>query len=288
MARSTDIQTIEKKKLQAERKKLRNDQKKQKKEAKKRAREIAAQEAALDDDEGNGIFTFFATVAIVAVWIGIICIIIKLDVGGFGSGVLRPILKDVPVINKILPDEKEISNDANTENPEGYTLAESLAKIAQLEKEVEQAKSNTLSKDEEIAKLKAEIARLQEFESKQVEFQRIKTEFYEEVIYAENGPGAEEYRKYYEEMDPSTAEYLYKQVVIQMEESQEIQDYATAYSSASMKPKQAAGIFESMTDNLDLVARILSVMSAEDRGAILGVMDPDVAAKLTKIMDPES
>ena len=288
MAKNTDLQTMDKKKLQEERKKLQKDQKKQKKEAKKRAREIAAQEAALDDEDGNGIFTFFATVAIVAVWIGIICIIIKLDVGGFGSGVLTPILKDVPVINKILPDAKVPVDDTEISNPDGYTLAEALAKIDQLQQEVEQAKGNTLSKDEQIAELKAEIARLQEFESKQIEFQRIKTEFYEEVIYAENGPGVEEYRKFYEEMDPSTAEYLYKQVVIQMEESKEIQDYAAAYSSASMKPKQAAGVFEAMTDKLDLVARILSVMSAEDRGAILGVMDPDVAAKLTKIMDPES
>ena len=43
-----------------------------------------------------------------------------------------------------------------------------------------------------------------------------------------------------------------------------------------------------MTDNLNLAARILKTMSAEDRGAILGVMNPEVAAKLTKIMDPES
>lgn len=286
MAQNTEFQTMDKKKLQDERKKLKNDQKRQKKEAKKRAREIAAQEAALDDEEGNGAFTFLATVAIVIVWLGIICIIIKLDVGGFGSGVLQPILKDVPVINKILPGEKAPSDNTAEDNGAGYNISEALEQIAKLEKELEQAKSNTLSRDEEIAELKAEVARLKEFESKQVEFQRIKTEFYEEVIYAENGPGAEEYRKYYEEMDPSTAEYLYKQVVIQMEESQEVQDYAAAYSA--MKPKQAAGVFEAMTDNLDLVAKILNVMSAEDRGAILGVMNSEVAAKLTKIMDPES
>lgn len=288
MAKNADLQMFDKKKIEDERKKLKNDRKKQKKEAKKRARELAAQEAALDDDEGNGAFTFFATIAIVAVWIGIICIIIKLDVGGFGSGVLKPILKDVPVVNLILPETKVPSDEGEISNPEGYTLTEALAQIERLQQEVEQTKSNTLSKEEEIAGLKAEIARLQEFESKQIEFQRIKTEFYEEVIYAENGPGVEEYRKFYEEMDPSTAEYLYKQVVIQLEESKEVQDYAAAYSSASMKPKQAAGVFEKMTDKLDLVAKILNVMSAEDRGAILGVMDPDVAAKLTKIMDPES
>ena len=42
------------------------------------------------------------------------------------------------------------------------------------------------------------------------------------------------------------------------------------------------------TNNLDLAARILKVMSADDRGAILGAMDSEVAAKITKIMDPES
>jgi len=55
-----------------------------------------------------------------------------------------------------------------------------------------------------------------------------------------------------------------------------------------MKPKQAAAIFEQMTNNLDLAARILKVMSADDRGAILGAMNSEVAAKITKIMDPES
>lgn len=279
---------FDRKRIEEEKKKLKNDQKRQRKEAKKRAKEIAAQEASLDDEESNGAFTFLATVAIVVIWVGIICVIIKLDVGGFGSGVLKPILKDVPVVNLILPGEKEPATQEELQNPEGYTLQEALAKIERLELELEQAKSGNLGKDETIAELKAEIVRLQEFESKQVEFQRIKTEFYEEVIYAENGPGAEEYRKYYEEMDPSTAEYLYKQVVIQMEESKAIKDYAAAYSSASMKPKQAAGVFESMTNDLDLVARILSIMTAEDRGAILGAMDPEVAAKLTKIMDPES
>lgn len=71
-------------------------------------------------------------------------------------------------------------------------------------------------------------------------------------------------------MDPATAEYIYKQVVTQLQESKEVQDYAAAYSS--MKPKQAAAIFEKMTNNLDLAARILKVMSADDRGAILGSM----------------
>ena len=55
-----------------------------------------------------------------------------------------------------------------------------------------------------------------------------------------------------------------------------------------MKAKDAAKIFEEMTDNLNLVARILGSMSAKQRGDILGAMDAEIAAKLTKIMDPES
>ena len=142
------------------------------------------------------------------------------------------------------------------------------------------------AKDETIDSLNAEVARLKQFEDKQVDFQRIQKEFYDEVIYSDKGPGAEEYRKWYEEMDPATAEYLYKQVVTQLEESQEIQDYAQAY--ADMKPKQAAAIFETMTDDLNLVAKILNAMSIESRANILGAMDSTIAGKLTKIMNPDT
>ena len=152
--------------------------------------------------------------------------------------------------------------------------------------ELERAQSVQSGSTEDAEKLRAEVERLKEFEDRQVEFQRIKTEFYEEVVYADNGPGAEAYQKYYQEIDPATAEYLYKQVVQQTEETKEVKDYAKAYSE--MKPKEAAKIFEAMTDNLELAARILGVMEADNRGKILGVMNAEVAAKLTKIMDPES
>lgn len=277
----------EKKKLQDEKKQLKKQQKEQKKEARRRAKEIARQEDALtDEEESNGLVTFGATILIVVLWLAVICIIIKLDIGGFGSGVLTPLLKDVPVINRILPGNS-LTETTDGESYGGYTsLQDAVDQIRALELELERAQNESASKDEELGNLKAEVLRLQEFEQKQVEFQRIRTEFYEEVVYSDKGPGAEEYQKYFESMDPTTAEYIYKQVVTQLEESQEIQDYAAAYSA--MKPKKAAAIFESMSDNLDLVSRILKVMSATDRGAIMGEMDPDVAARVTKIMDPES
>ena len=75
-------------------------------------------------------------------------------------------------------------------------------------------------------------------------------------------------------------------MIAEDKESEEVLNYAKAYSE--MKPKEAAAIFEEMTNNLDLAARILGVMEPDDRGAILGAMDPEIAARITKIMDPES
>lgn len=276
----------EKKKIQDEKKQLKKDQREQKKEAKRRAKEIAQQEEALGEEEGNGLATFGATILIVFLWLAVICVIVKLDIGGFGSSVLTPILKDVPVVNKILPGVS-LTETTDPESYGGYSsLQDAVDYIKQLELELERVQTASNAKDEKIENLEAENERLAQFEAKQVEFQRIQKEFYDEVVYSDKGPGVEEYRKWYEEMDPSTAEYLYKQVVVQMEESQEIQDYAQTY--ADMKPKAAAAMFETMTDDLNLVAKILGAMSVESRADILDAMDSTIAGKLTKIMDPDS
>ncbi|MCR4791221.1 MAG: hypothetical protein K5871_00570 [Lachnospiraceae bacterium] len=279
----------EKKRLQDEKKQLKKDQAAQKKEAKKRAKEIAKQEEKLEsDEEGGGFVTFIATLFIVLLWLAVIVVIIKLDVGGFGSSVLAPVLKNVPVINKILPS----STASETLDPTmygGYTnLRDAVERINALEYELEMLRSANATKDERIAALEAEVTRLSEFETMQVDFQRIRNEFYEEVIYAENGPGPEAYVEYFESIDPTTAEFLYKQVVEDMQISQEIQDYVAAYSA--MKPKEAAALFEQMTDNegIQLAARILGAMNPEDRAAIFNVMDKEIAARITKILDPES
>lgn len=274
--------------IKEERKRLKAEQKAQRKEAKKRAKELADQEAELEE-EGSNIPIFLTTIAIVGIWLLILCVLIKLDVGGFGSGVLSPLLKDVPVVNKILPSENlpgQESGDVEDEYAGFTNMKEAMEQIKLLELQLEQADLKTSTLEEENAKLKEEVTRLKTFEASQVEFERIKTEFYEEVIYADKGPGVDEYQKYYESIDPATAEFLYRQVVAQTEESKEIQEYAQAYSE--MKPKQAAAIFEEMTNNLNLAARILKEMSAEDRGKILGAMDAEIAAKLTKIMEPDS
>lgn len=273
------------KQFKEEQKKEKQEQKQRKKEAKKKAKELANEEARImEDEEGGGFSAFITTVIIILVWVAIICALIKLDVGGFGSGVLAPILKDVPIVNKILPDSAtEPDEEIDTE---GYSsLKDAVKEVRDLETENNRLTEATTQKDQQIAALEEEVKRLKTFEEKQVEFERIKNEFYNEVVYADNGPGADEYVKYYESMDPATAETLYKQVVVQEQEDKEIAEYAQAYSE--MKPKNAAAIFEDMADNLELVAKILWQMEPDKRGAILAAMDPEIAAKLTKIMDPD-
>ncbi len=280
---------LEKQRLKEEKKKLKSEQKAQRKEAKAKAKEIASRASELSDEEETSTGSvFMVTFVIVLIWIAILCLVVKLDFGGFGTNVLTPILKDVPVLNLILPKSNDVVvSDEESEAYGGYSsLREAVDYIKELELELERAQSAEDTSSDEVEELKAEVERLKTFEDSQVEFQRIKTEFYEEVVYADKGPGIEEYRRYYEEMDPATAEYLYKQVIRETEESDEVKKYAQAYSE--MKPKAAAAIMEEMTDNLDLAARILGVMEADKRGAILAAMDPEIAARLTKIMDPES
>ncbi len=274
----------EKNKIKDEKRQLVKEQKEQRKEAKRRAKEIAKRESAINEVEGGGVTAFFATLTIVLVWLAVIAIIIKLDVGGFGSNVLTPILKDVPILNSILPNYRL----TETDNPDAYggyqNLQDAVDQIKLLESELERANVTNQTQSLKVQELTEEVERLKAFEDKQMDFQRIMNEFYEEVVYADKGPGIEEYRKYYEAMDPATAEYLYKQVVAQLQADEVVQNYAAAYSE--MKPKQAAGIIEAMTDDLELAAKILNAMDASSRGAILGVMDAEVAAKLTKIMEP--
>ena len=284
MARELTVEAqTEKNRIQGEKDQLKKDRK----EVKRRAKEIARQEEALGDEGGNGLVAFFATLFIIILWLAVICVIVKLDIGGFGSSVLKPILKDVPVLNLILPGAAA----TQTDDPQGYggysSIQEAVDYIKQLELENERLQTASNLKDSDLEALRAEVERLRAFESVQVEFQRIQEEFYKEVVYSEKGPGAEEYRKFYEEMNPTLAESLYRQVVLQLEESSEFKEFADTY--AQMAPKSAAqGLEELMSTDANLVARILGALSTESRASVMSQMSAANVARLAKIMDPES
>lgn len=285
---SPDAPEMQMQQLKESRKQFKQEQKNQRKEARKKAKELENQERELDEQiDGNGASVVIVTLFIILIWLGILILLVKMDVGGFGSNVLTPIFKDVPVINKILPSESTTETSKDKEAYGGYSsLKEAVEQIKTLEKQIDQAQSTNATYAEQIDTLKAEVQRLKTFEDNQVEFQKIKEQFYEEVVYAENGPGADEYRKYYEEMDPATAEALYKQVIQTEAADKQMQEYANTFSN--MQASEAAAILGNMTDNLDLAASILQNLDVSTRGAILGAMDSAIAARIVKIMDPNS
>ncbi|MDE7477436.1 MAG: hypothetical protein K2M91_05725, partial [Lachnospiraceae bacterium] len=223
---SPDAPEMQLKQLKESQKAFKKEQKNQKKEAKKRAKELENQERELDEQiDGTNASVVVVTIFIIVIWLGILCLLVKMDVGGFGSNVLTPMLKDVPVINKILPTESGTESTKDKSYGGYSSIKDAVEQINELEKKLDQSQNNNTAYLEQIEALKAEVQRLQTFEKKQVEFQRIKEQFYEEVVYAENGPGAEAYREYYEGMDPTTAEALYKQVIQEEAVNNKMKDY---------------------------------------------------------------
>ena len=263
----------------------RKEEKRNRKLAKKEAKKIGTTDEFEEESGGGKAAVVFVTLMIIVIWIAILAVLIHFDVGGFGSTVMQPILKDVPYVNKILPKTEEEETKTKEDSKYPYkTVDEAVAYIKELEKELADAKESNSENDAYVADLEAQAAQWKEYKENEQKFEEEKAKFYKEVVFSDQAPDINEYKKYYESIDPQNAENLYKQVVEQQEKDDDMSDYVKAYSQ--MKPKQAAAIFDTMTDNLELVAKILSAMKADARGDILGNMKTDTAAKVTKLMEP--
>jgi flagellar motility protein MotE (MotC chaperone) len=231
--------------------------------------------------EGNKILTILISLLIVVIWLAIFGILIKFDIGGFGSGVLRPILKDVPVINLILPDVSD-EQIADENSYEYNSLPEAIAKIKELEAEIDTMDKNSTDNSTQVSDLQAEVDRLKVFEDNQAAFEERVKEFDKNVVFADQAPDITEYQKYYEAINPTTAEEIYRQVIEQLQYSDAIKEKADIYKS--MDPKAAASILETMTADIESVAQILLSMKPKESAVILAEMDSVMAAKITKKM----
>lgn len=266
--------TLDKKQLKAA-KKLEKKKKKQ-----KNADDLDGEEETI----GGKILVFFVTIIIILIWLAIFAMLIKLDVGGFGSGVLAPVIKDVPYLNKILPDSavEEVSTE---DSQYAYTnLDDAINRIKELEIELADAQNSANSDADYIAELEEKAKELDTYKQNEAAFEQEKEKWYEDVVFSDDAPDISNYKEYYESIDAANAEVLYKQVVEQTLTDEQMDDYVKTYSN--MKPKEAAAIFDTMTDNLQLVADILSNLDTQSRADILGKMNSDTAAKVTEIMEP--
>ncbi len=232
---------------------------------------------------GNKGIGIIMVILIIVTWLSIMALLIKCDVGGFGSEVLRPVFKDVPVIKEILPE----ASDEEIIKESGYpytNLKDALDRIAVLESSIGSKEAEIVSLTDQVAELQAEVSRLTVYEQEQENFEEKKTEFFEQIVYGENAPDTDIYVEWYNELDPEYAEQVYREIVAANTNDQQIIDLAKAYES--MDPKDAAEILETMNTDLDTVALIMNNMSNEAQGKILAEMDPEYAASVTKKLLP--
>ena len=239
----------------------------------------------LDDESGKSgkLVSILVAILIIAIWLVIFALLIKMNVGGIGS-MLRPYLKNVPVINQILPaaTDEEVKEDTGNRYK---NLSEAVDRIKELEAQLNQYTNDGNASSQTISELKAEIARLKVFEENAGRYQELKDKFDKDVVYTDNAPSIDNYKTWYESIDPENAAQIYEQVVKDLQYSQQVKDWAETYSK--MDAKNAAAILEEMTGDTDLVSDILLCMTSKQRAAILAEMDPVFAAKLTVIMYPE-
>ncbi|SDB11329.1 hypothetical protein SAMN02910298_00568 [Pseudobutyrivibrio sp. YE44] len=258
---------------------------------KERRKEAKANGETLPEDEerlgiGGGIIMAFVVLLIILIWLVIFAFLVKMDVGGFGSTVLFPVLKDVPYVNRILPGIEEYLPEEVVDDPYAQysTVEDAVDRIKELEKELEELKNANTENADYVKELETAAAELAEYKANEAAFEQTKEKFYEEVVFSENAPDINEYKTYYESIDAENAAAIYKQVVTQLQTDKEIEDYVKTYTS--MKAKNAAAIFDEMTDDFDLVAQILQAMDASTRSNILAAMSTENAATLTKMMEP--
>lgn len=245
----------------------------------KKDKDRETQELNEEESAGSKIVTVLIVLVIILIWLGIFGVLVKLNVGNFGSDVLYPVLKDVPVLNWILP---EVEGDDAQKSKEYDNLTEANARIRELESQLAATSSSDSANSSEIEDLRAENKRLKKFEENQKAFAERVRKFDENVVYNSKAPDTEEYKTYYEEIEPENAEAIYREVVKNFEYTQEIKDQADTY--AKMTPESAAAILAEMSNDLTLVASIMDCMQASKSAAILQVMEPTVAAQITTKM----
>ena len=190
-----DIKSKPDKKEEKKRKKAEKKEAKRQKKLEKNGGEDIDSD---DNDSASGkIVLVLATILIIVIWLGIFAILIKADVGGFGSTFLTPALKDVPVINKILPDTGDdyATTESSSENSGYKNVDEAVARIKELEKELDEANTKSQSDAQTINDLNAQIQDLSKYKDEQDKFEEEKEKYDEEVVFSDKAPDIKEYKE---------------------------------------------------------------------------------------------
>lgn len=229
---------------------------------------------------GSKLGTTMIVIVIILIWLAIFALLVKMDIGGMGTK-LRPLIKDVPVLNMILPP---VSDDVLiAENNYPYAdIDEAVAYIKQLEEENLILDKKTSDYAKQILDLQAEVSRLKTFEEDQAAFEQRVRRFDVNVVYNSQAPDISEYKKYYDEINPETAAEIYRQVIEQLQYDESIKEKANILKN--MKPAQAAAALEEMTADIEYTCKLLLCMKVDEATAIMNKMDSLFVARIIQKM----
>lgn len=210
-------------------------------------------------------------VAVIALLLGGMVAMVKLDVGGFASTTLAPVIADVPVIRSILPKDlqKKTAGEIAAEEQAAQQAAQTdTASNAQTDTTAtEQVTSDTQTTSDTQA-ADTQVADTQTTDT-QSQANGQNTAGTQLQANAQNNT----------EDTPSTED-------AQAISDAALKDYVDTYTN--MKPKDAATVFDTMMpDEMLLITKILKEMNPSQRSAILAKMDAQNASDITVEMNKE-
>ena len=218
-------------------------------------------DVGVEEKKGNKLVSILIGILIILVWLVIFAALIK------------------------FPDAND--TEVSTDEYPYKNLAEAIDYIKDLEKQIDKYKKAGDDSATQIADLQAEVDRLKTFEDNQAAFEQEKQQYSNEVVFGASAIDYENYKRYYEEIEPDYAAELYKQVAQQYLYDEQYKDLAEAYTN--MKPAKAAAALYEMTGNMDIIVGILKNMEADSRAKILNALsdlDAVYCAKITALLAP--
>lgn len=232
-------------------------------------------------EESSGKFgTFIIILLFLLIWITVLALLVKLDVGGLGT-TLRPYLKDVPVVSLMLPNV----SDEQIQWEENYpykNMDEAMIEVESLRKQVETLTKENSDYAIENAQLKAENNRLKNFEDDVEAFEERVRRFDQYVVFNDKAPDVSEYKAFYESIEPENAERLYQYVVELIQYDEGVVTQADLF--ANMKPGQAAEALQEMTADIGFITKVLLAMKKDNATEIMNKMDALFVARVMQRM----
>ena len=232
------------------------------------------------EESGGKFGTFLIILLFLLIWISVLALLVKLDVGGLGT-TLRPYIKDLPVVNLMLPGV----SDEQIQWEENYpykNMDEAMRELDLLKQQVENLTKENTAQAIEITQLRTENNRLKNFEDDVKAFEERVKRFEQYVVFNDKAPDVTAYKEFYESIYPENAAELYQRVVELIQYDEGVIKQAELF--ANMKPGQAAEALQEMTADIEFITKVLLAMKTDNATEIMNKMDALFVAKIMQRM----